>query len=137
MKIRYKKIIRLTNLDPHTLNKNIITELSKYTIINNAQNRVYFKYNLLRFESRARVFNHVDGGVFNFFPETKTIIFTFYISSIIEIIWCFIAALFGIIEDYHILFFIPFITVMFGIRIVSVKFTADKMFDNILDSEIS
>jgi len=134
MKIRYK-ITRSTNLDPYTVIKNIIAELDKpgYSITNQNQTYVEFKYNIWGFGSRSEAFRNVDGGMFEVILEGKTlIVFSFYVSPIFEIIASSIATIFGIIQDYHIFFFIIFIAVMFIIRIISVKIAANRMMENII-----
>ena len=139
MKIRYKKTISSANADSHTLINNIIAELDKpgYRIISQTQSCVEFKYKIWRVGSRGEVFNRVDGGTFDIISEGKTIVFSFYLSPIFEILAISIAAIFGIIQDYHIFIFIIFIAVMFVIRIIAVKNEANRMMGNILNNESS
>ena len=134
MKIGYKKIIRSTNIDHSTLSKNIIEELDKggYRITNQTQNFVEFKYNIWALGSRAKVFKTVDGGTFVIAPESKTIVFSFYLSPIFEILAICVAAFFGITQDYHFFFFIIFIVFMFVLRLISIKITANEMMSNIM-----
>ena len=139
MQIRYK-ITYSIELDPNILIKNIIAELDKqgYKITNQTQNSVEFKYNIWGFGSRTEVFRNVDGGAFEIISENKTlIVFSFYVSPIFEILAASIAAIFGIIQDYHIFVFIIFIAVMFIIRIISVRTAANRMMENIIDPELS
>ena len=139
MKIRYK-ITYSIELDPNILIKNIIAELDKqgYKITNQTQNSVEFKYNIWGFGSRTEVFRNVDGGAFEIISENKTlIVFSFYVSPIFEILAASIAAIFGIIQDYHIFVFIIFIAVMFIIRIISVRTAANRMMENIINPELS
>jgi len=78
MKIRYKKIIRSTNVAPSTLIKNINAELVDnpgYRIVNETQNCIEFKYNMWEFGLRIRAFRNVDGGAFDIISESKTIVF--------------------------------------------------------------
>ena len=139
MRIRYKKITRSTNTDSHTLINNIIAELDKpgYKIISQTQSCVEFAYNTWRVGSRAEVFSTIDGGTFDFASEGKTIVFTFYISPVFEILTASIAATFGVFQDYHIFIFVIFIAVMFVIRIIAVKNVANRMMENILNNELS
>jgi hypothetical protein len=138
MKIRYKKTIRSTNAGSHILINNIIAELDKpgYRIISQTQSCLEFKYKIWRVGSRGEVFNRVDGGVFDIDPESKTIVFSFYLSPILEILAISIAAIFGIIQDYHIFIFVIFIALMFVIRIIAVKIVANRMMENILNNEL-
>ena len=139
MKIRYK-ITYSIELDPNILIKNIIAELDKqgYKITNQTQNSVEFKYNIWGFGSRTEVFRNVDGGAFEIISENKTlIVFSFCVSPIFEILAASIAAIFGIIQDYHIFVFIIFIAVMFIIRIISVRTAANRMMENIINPELS
>ena len=138
MKIRYKKIIRSTNVDPSTLIKNINAELVDnpgYKIVNETQNCVEFKYNMWEFGLRIRAFRNVDGGLFNVVSESKTVVFSYYLSPLFEILAICVTAIFGITQDYHILFLIIFIAVMFVVRIVSVKIAANRMMENIVNPE--
>ena len=139
MRIRYKKIIRSTNVGPSTLIKNIKAELDKpgYKIIIQTQSCVEFAYNTWRVGSRAEVISTVDGRTFDLAPEGKTIVFTFYISPVFEILATSIAAIFGIFQDYHIFIFVIFIAVMFIIRIIAVKNVANRMIENILNNDLS
>ena len=140
MKIRYKKIIRSTNVAPSTLIKNINAELVDnpgYRIVNETQNCIEFKYNMWEFGLRIRAFRNVDGGAFDIISESKTIVFSYYLSPLFEILATCVAAFFGFTQDYHIYFFIVFIAVMFVIRVISVKIAANRMMENILNNELS
>lgn len=135
MKIRYKKTIRSTNVEPSILIKNIKAELHKpaYIIKEQTQSRVEFKYNIWGFGSRAEVFRNVDGGEFDIIPESKTIVFSYYLTPLFEILATCVAAFFGFNQDYHIYFFIVFIAVMFVIRLISVKIVANRMIEDIVN----
>ena len=135
MKIRYKKIIGSTNVDSSALIKNIIAELDKpgYIIKDRTQSRVEFRYNIWGFGSRTEVFSNVDGGVFDIDSESKTIVFSYYLSPLFEILASCIAAFFGFTQDYHIFYFIIFIAIMFVIRLISVKIVANRMMENVLN----
>jgi len=83
MKIRYKKIIRSTNVAPSTLIKNINAELVDnpgYRIVNETQNCIEFKYNMWEFGLRIRAFRNVDGGAFDIISESKTIVFSHHLA---------------------------------------------------------
>jgi hypothetical protein len=139
MKIRYRKIVRSTNIDSNALIKRIVLELSKpgYKITNQIQSSLEFKYNIWRVGSRTEVFRNVDGGRFDVISESKSIVFSFYLSPIFEILAISITAFLGITQDYHIFFFVVFITLMFFIRLISVKIAANRMIENIVDPELS
>lgn len=139
MRIRYKKIRRSTNVDSKTLITNIIAELGNpgYRIVTQTQSCVQFEYSTWGIGSRTEVFSTVDGGTFDFSSEGKTIVFTFYISPIFEILATSIAAIFGIFQDYYIFIFAIFIALMFVIRIIAVKDVANRMMENILNNELS
>jgi hypothetical protein len=96
---------------------------------------IIFRHNIWRFASRGEGFRRVDGGVFKIDSENKTIRLSFYVSPILEIILFFIAAFFGITEDYRIFLFLGgFLVVMFIMRLLSVRATAEQMIDDILDT---
>ena len=138
MKIKYKKIICSTKDAPTTLIRNIISELEKqdYKILNQTQNCVTFKYNIEGFGFRTEVFRNVDGGTFNLISESKTIVFSYYLSPLFEIFAICIVAFLGITRDYHIFFFVVFIALMFIVRIISVKIAANTIIENILYPEL-
>jgi|ERR1700754_4428823 len=135
MRIIYKKLIRLTNIEPSVLLKRMIAELNKggYQITSQTQSSVEFKNNIWAPGSRTDIFRKVDGGKFNIILEERTIIFSYYLSPVFEILASCIIAFFGIIRDYHILFFIVFIAVMFFIRIISQKTVGNRMMENLID----
>lgn len=138
MKIKYKKIIRTFHVEPTKLIKNIITELNRsgYRIRYQTPSNIEFKYNYWGFGSRADVFTKIDGGEFDIIEADKTIVFSYYLSPIFEIIASCIAAFFGITQDNHIFFFIIFIAIMFVIRLISTKTVANNMIENVLNPEL-
>jgi hypothetical protein len=139
MKIKYQKLIRSTDIEPSVLLERMVAELNKagYQITNQTQSSVEFKNNIWGPGSRTDVFKKVDGGKFNISLEEKTVIFSYYLSPAFEILAFCVVAFFGIVRDYHILFFIVFIALMFFIRIISQKIAGNRMMENLLDPELS
>ena len=135
MRINFKTITRSTDSEPSILIERILTELDKpwYRIFAQTSTMIIFRLNIWRFASRGEVFRRIDGGVFKIDSENKTIKLSFYVSPILEIILFFVALFFGISEDYRIFLFLgSFLAVMFIIRILSVRATAEQIIDDIL-----
>jgi hypothetical protein len=139
MKIKYKKIIRSTEIEPSALLKNVIDELNKagYQITNQTQSGVEFKNNIWGPGSRTDVYRKVDGGKFDINSEKNTIGLFYYTSPVFQIIASCIAAFFGIITDYHIFFFIIFIVFTFLIKLMSQQMAGNRLMENVLNPEQS
>jgi len=141
MKIKYKKIIRSTDYQPVNLTRKIVEELHKqgYEILQQSQNSIEFKYNIWSLGSRTDAFKKIDGGKFDIFSVNKSIVLSYYLSPIFEILASCVAAFFGFTQDYHIFYFIIFIAIMLIIRLISVKIVANRMIENIVapkDTEV-
>ena len=137
MRIKFKKIIRSTNIETSAILKRIIDELNEagYKITNQTQSKVEFKYNIWGPGSRTDVYRKVDGGTIDIIPDNKSIVFSYYLTPIFEIVLVCIVAFFGIIKDHRIFFFILLIAFAFMIRLISVKMVGDQMTENILNLE--
>lgn len=139
MRIKFKKVIRLTNTDPSALLRNIIDELNGdgYEITNQTQSGVEFKHNVWGFGSRTEAFKKVDGGIFEIISEKKAIVFSYYLSPLFEILAFCVVTFFGIIRDHFILLFLIVLAVMFIVRLVSVKMAGDRIIESVLNTELS
>ncbi len=139
MKIKYKAIMRSTNIEPPVLMENIVTELDRsgYNVTSKTQNSIEFKYNIWGLGSRNDVFRRLDGGIFNIHKESKNLALYFYLSPAFEITATCVAVLFGVTQDYHALFFIIFIAVMFSVRLISVKIAATRIMEEVLRCKTS
>jgi hypothetical protein len=130
-----------TDLDPTVLIKLIIDELNKtdgYRIIMETRQYVAFKYNILGPGYRTDVFKNVDGGKFEIkLKERSVLSLNYYISFVFEAIASFILIILGVVQDYHLFYFIIFIVIMFLIRIISVKMAGERMIDSILSSNVN
>jgi len=133
MKIRYKKLIRMTDLSQFDLIRNILRELDKpgYYIARQNTNSVEFGYNIWRFGSRSEVFRRIDGGTFELIPSAKSIAFSFYISATFEVLASIIVIIIALTEDRQILIFLAFIWLMFVIRAISVRDAGNQMITNV------
>jgi len=139
MRIKYKKLIRSTDIEPSVLLKRMVAELNRegYQITSQTQSSVEFKNNIWGGGSRTDVLKKVDGGQFNIILEEKTIVLSYYLSPVFEILASCIVVFFGILRDYHILFFFAIIAVMFFIRIISQKTVGNRMIENLANPKLS
>ena len=133
MRIRYKKLLRPTDLSQADLVRNILNELNKpgYNIIKQDSKSVEFNYNIWRLGSRSEVFRRVDGGTFEIIPNSQEVSFTFYTSAIFEIIATVVVIIIALTQDRQLLLFLIFIWLMFIVRTVSVKKAANQMMTNV------
>jgi hypothetical protein len=117
----------------------MVAELNRegYQITSQTQSSVEFKNNIWGGGSRTDVFKKVDGGQFNIILEEKTIVLSYYLSPVFEILASCIVVFFGILRDYHILFFFAIIAVMFFIRIISQKTVGNRMIENLANPKLS
>lgn len=132
LRINFKKIIGSASNTSSALTKNIVAELERqgYRITNQTQNSIEFKHDILAFGSRTRVFRKVDGGTFDIIPENKTVVLSYYISPLFEIFASCIIAFLGFTQDYHIFFFVAFIAMMFGIKLMTAKTVANQIMED-------
>jgi hypothetical protein len=135
MRIGYKKLTRFTDLSQIDLIKNILGELEKpgYRIVKQDGTKVEFIYNIWRIGSRIEGFSRLDGGIFEINLNSKSVVFSFYISAVFEVLWTLFFAFIAFTEDRSILFFIVFIWLMFIIRMVIVKNVGNRMIENIVN----
>ncbi|SDP86325.1 hypothetical protein SAMN05428975_3121 [Mucilaginibacter sp. OK268] len=134
MKIKYH-ISQKTEINREIVFKRIGFELDKrgYIIFDVSENCTEFKNKFWLLTTRGEYFGKVDGGKFLISPEKDTKVnFYFYASSWREISLIFFLIISSFIQDYHILFFIPFVLIMFFLRIINVKSTANEIMRNIL-----
>jgi hypothetical protein len=133
MRIYYKKLTHRTELSYSDLRRNIFTELGRpgYYIVKQDTKNIEFGYNIWRFGSRNEVFNRVDGGNFAISENGETIVLSFYISIMFEIIVTIIFAILALIKDYELLILIGFVWLMFLVRTVSVKKAGSQMLTNV------
>lgn len=132
MRIRFK-IKRSTGIETSSLIKKIIAELNKsgYKIITQTENCVALKDNAWRIASRTEVYKKVDGGTFYIDTDGKMIVFEYYLSMVYEIVLIAVFAIFGLLVDHLVLFFIPVMLFFLFIKIISVRSAANDMLDTI------
>ena len=83
--------------------------------------------------ARAVGFKRIDGGEFHIDSESKTVVFSYYLSPMFEIFMTAFAIYCGITQEYQsFVFFMVFIVIMFIVRIIVVKSEATDMMENIL-----
>ena len=106
----------------------------RYIIFDVSGNSIEFRNKFWLFTTRGEYFGRVDGGKFLISPEKDTTVdFYFYASPWREISLVSFIIICSFIQDYHISFFIIPILIMFFLRIISVKSTANEMMENILN----
>jgi len=138
MRIKYKKIIRSTDLVQADLIRNILAELDKpgYKIIKQDKNYLEFKNSPWRFGSSSDAFRDVDEGTFELNSDSKEVVLTYYISLRFEILAISLVIIVGINKDYSFFYFIIFIVIMFIVRMESVRIAAKNMITNVLNHKL-
>jgi hypothetical protein len=137
LRIRYKKISRLTNLDSRRLFDNIFVELDKpgYVIVKQNENSIEFRHNIWRFGSNMNALSYIDGGCFEIDSQNKMISFSFYYSLVLDIFMNSFALAFVLfVNDQS--FFVNICFLILGlIRFIWVRQNAVKMIEKIANSE--
>jgi hypothetical protein len=130
------RVSQATDIEPATITKRIVSELDKpgYIILRKSNEIIEFKYNIWRVGSRSRVLGKVDGGRFQIIAEENRVVlnFSYYVSPFF---WILISSFFifiGIFQDYHILYFILGILVMYFFKVENVRSAGAEMMKNIL-----
>lgn len=137
LRIRYKKISRLTNLDRRRLFDNIFVELDRpgYVIVEQNENSIEFRHNIWRFGSNMNAVSYLDGGRFEIDLQNKMISFSFYYSLAFDIFVNLFALAFIIVVDYQSFFLNIFCLIMGLIRFMRVRQNAVKMIEKITNSK--
>jgi hypothetical protein len=136
MKIWYKPLIRSAHLEESLLLEKIgeILKCKGYDIIFQTDNCVQFKREFWLAGSQASAFSFLSGGRFEIIDETKTIMLSYYISPIYDVVVCCLSAVVAVFEGPQVFYFFGiFFLIMFGIRALVVMDTANSLLDQIIN----
>ena len=137
MKLRYK-IDRSVDIEPDRIIKKIYKELEGpvYKITHESANAIAFKSSIWVWQERSAGLSQLDGGTFSITSDKKTsVCLSYFISLENEILLMSFFVIMGIIVDFHIFFLILLIVIMFPISVMSSKYTAKKMLQNVTSQE--
>jgi hypothetical protein len=136
MKIWYRTLNRISHIEQSALLERIVENLKGkgYDIILQTDNCVQFKYGFWRPGSRTAAFSFLNGGRFEIIDETKTIMLSYYLSPIYEVVVCCLSAVLAVFEGPQVFYFFGiFILIMFGIRASVIKDTANSLLEQIIN----
>ncbi|MDN3584252.1 hypothetical protein [Mucilaginibacter flavus] len=135
IKIKYE-ISTKTQIQSKIIKERFLEQLNKknsYQIMENYPNIVKFRNNIWRVGSRMNSFGTVDGGILEIQNgEENTVRFSYYISSVFDFLMVVFFLFASFFVDYHIVFLILPILIIFIFRIINVKSIGREMFNNIL-----
>jgi hypothetical protein len=135
MKIWYKTLSRIAHVEESLLLERIVETLKGkgYDIILQTDNCVQFKYGFWRPGSRTAAFSFLNGGRFEIIDETKTIMLSYYLSPIYEVVLCCLSAVLAVFVLPQVFYLFILFLIMFGIRASVIIDTANSLLDRILN----
>jgi hypothetical protein len=136
MKIWFNSLTRTTILDTDAVIDKMFVELDKpaYRVTKQSLNYVEFKEIFWRADWNFNQLKYINGGTFRINPENKTVVLSYYLNLVYDVVFNLVFILLGIFKDSNFFFFNILIGVKIMVRLIFHRITAAEIIDRVVNT---